>query len=416
MSDAAKKCVDACTHPLVKGAALALLRAIADLIPEGQTTTPPVDIEDLAARARQHESTARRRRDLLVGIKEIRVLDGGQGRPGARYELVHLTGERPISPAPLPLVGAAPRRARTPKPADPTTPTLFEETTITPTSEDRAINFGLFARSTSGFLREVGIVLRAFCAKWTWRTKIERSTSGFLREVEPVALPEPAPLGVPIPDGLLLSTKKEEVVHVPEPSSVFSDAVASSEPSDDVRALLAWWLAEFPRRRNGARYTLKAWDARKAAELLKGRTFDHVQQMCILAMTWPSGGRDDWLATCQDFGLAAVLWKATLLDEEVRRLERDEARLVEMDEARAARAARTVEWEARQQEAVDAAEMAYVRLSPTDRDSLEREARDELKEWRPPRMTVEAFETAVHHRVTQTLMDRHALEQRQKFG
>ena len=126
MSQAAEDSVKACTHPQMKGAALALLTAIARLIPEGQTTTPPITIDDLAVQAKQHGSTARRVRDMLVAAGLVEVHDGGRGKVGS-YELVGLDGTRPMTTADLPLLGRPPRRAK-PAPAS-NEPDLFDQPT-----------------------------------------------------------------------------------------------------------------------------------------------------------------------------------------------------------------------------------------------------------------------------------------------
>ena len=98
-----------------EGAALALLTAIARLIPEGQTTTPFIHSTRVAALAKHTERTARTARDLLEGLRVIQVHDRGQGKAGARYEILQLGGARPPIAAPLPLradLRAAPRRAK----------------------------------------------------------------------------------------------------------------------------------------------------------------------------------------------------------------------------------------------------------------------------------------------------------------
>src|SRR5580704_1216867 len=103
MSQAAVDYVQACTHPKVKGGTRALFTAIAELVPDGQTTTPPLTVPELAAAAQYVERTTRTCRDVLVRIGEIKVHDGGQGSV-ARYEMVRLgTGARPMTNAPLPL-------------------------------------------------------------------------------------------------------------------------------------------------------------------------------------------------------------------------------------------------------------------------------------------------------------------------
>lgn len=106
MSEAALKHVKAWTHPQAKRSVRAFFEAIADRIPEGQTTTPSVTLDKLASDSRQVERTARTNRDFLVGIGQVKVHDGGRGIKDARYEMLQLTsGERPIVPAPLPLLG-----------------------------------------------------------------------------------------------------------------------------------------------------------------------------------------------------------------------------------------------------------------------------------------------------------------------
>jgi len=124
MSDAAEQYVKALTHPKVKGGARALLDAIAQLIPDGETTTPAIAIEDLAAKARQHRTTVWRHLPTLEGIGEIKVLDGDHSKP-ASYHLVHLTGAQPLTTAPLPLVGATPPRRPKKTPTE-ATPSLFD--------------------------------------------------------------------------------------------------------------------------------------------------------------------------------------------------------------------------------------------------------------------------------------------------
>ena len=106
MSEAAEQHVRTCTHPEVKGGTRTLLQAIAELIPEGQTATPAIAIGDLALAARPelHERTARTCRDVLESLGVVRVIDGGRGKV-ARYEMLQLTGARPIENAPLPAWG-----------------------------------------------------------------------------------------------------------------------------------------------------------------------------------------------------------------------------------------------------------------------------------------------------------------------
>jgi hypothetical protein len=108
----------------VKGNARELLRAIAKLIPEGQTTTPVVRIADLAEAAQLHRRTVLKWVGELVDGGEITVMDGGRGKK-ARFTLVHLTGARPLATAPLPL--RADLRPVQPRPRlDKQTPDLFD--------------------------------------------------------------------------------------------------------------------------------------------------------------------------------------------------------------------------------------------------------------------------------------------------
>jgi hypothetical protein len=109
MSAAAEELAKACTHPKVKGSRRALLDTIAKLIPEAQTMTPPITLEELARLAGYYEMTFRQARDFLVTVGVLRIVGGGRGRP-ASYELLALPGAGD-DPS-LPLIGATPRRSR----------------------------------------------------------------------------------------------------------------------------------------------------------------------------------------------------------------------------------------------------------------------------------------------------------------
>jgi hypothetical protein len=102
VSTAAEQYVQACTHPKVRGATRALLQAIAQLVPDGYTTTAAIGMDDLAAAAGLHRRTVLSRLEVLVTIGQVRVIDGGQGRV-ARYMMVELDGARPLLNVPLPL-------------------------------------------------------------------------------------------------------------------------------------------------------------------------------------------------------------------------------------------------------------------------------------------------------------------------
>jgi hypothetical protein len=144
VSKAAEDYVDACAHPAVREAARTVFKAIACLIPEGQTTTPFTGMGDLAsqARPRLHRRTVVKRIQDLVAIGEIKVLDGGQGLK-ARYTIVHLDGEQPIMEAPLPLradLRPVADRQRSRRPVDDLTPSLFDEPAVPIEREQPAKN------------------------------------------------------------------------------------------------------------------------------------------------------------------------------------------------------------------------------------------------------------------------------------
>lgn len=183
MSAAAEQYVNACVDPRVKGGARALLKAIARLIPDGETTTPPIALEDLAAKAQHVGRTARRNRDHLETIGEIKVHDGGRGKV-ARYEMLKLVeGARPMTAAPLPLLGRLkPRRTKEQRSTsdilsyvdDPTSDILSD------VSPSGAYDVGHFVRRT---VTNVGHFVR----RWLARTIKRRSTSDILTDVASVA-------------------------------------------------------------------------------------------------------------------------------------------------------------------------------------------------------------------------------------
>jgi hypothetical protein len=148
MSRAAEDYVE--TLPL-KGSALELLRTIAKHIPEGQTTTPPMTTDELATPAKQSEKTARRNRDASVRDGLICVHDGGRGNV-ARYEILNLAGERPITAMPLPLLGRTkPRHTKEQRSTLVTMTNLFDETLVKVTNDRdnwwaRIVNVGQIVR------------------------------------------------------------------------------------------------------------------------------------------------------------------------------------------------------------------------------------------------------------------------------
>lgn len=178
MSAAARLYVE--TLP-IKGAARDFLEAVAEHIPDGQTTTPPMKIPELATTARQHEKTARRVRDMLEQRKVIQVHDGGRGNV-ARYEVLGLTGTRPAIAAPLPLLGRPKPRTKEQRKTSDILPDLFDQTSdILPDVGDQpAKNVGHFARRLVSAIVNVGHFVR----RWWSGTKEQRSTSDILPDVD----------------------------------------------------------------------------------------------------------------------------------------------------------------------------------------------------------------------------------------
>jgi hypothetical protein len=221
MSDAALKHVAACTHPKVKGATRVLFEAIARLVPEGQTTTPPLTLPDLAAKARYSERTARTCRDVLVSIKEIKVHDGGRGNV-ARFEMLQLTsGARPLTETPLPILGRAkPPRAKKLRKTSAISSDLFDTTSAI--SSDVSNNVG-------NFFRRLAVNVGNFFRRW-------RQTSAISSDVAP-------PLAVPRTDS---ATTK--ILRSVDQNLVVVDARAR-EPAD---AFLEWFEATYPTVHAGA--------------------------------------------------------------------------------------------------------------------------------------------------------------------
>jgi len=111
MSDAAVQAVKVFTHPKVKGSARALLEKIAERIPEGQTMTAPIAMDDFAALTGYEVRTMWNACDALVDAGAIRIVGGGRGRT-ASYELLPLpgAGADPALPLRADLQPVAPRR------------------------------------------------------------------------------------------------------------------------------------------------------------------------------------------------------------------------------------------------------------------------------------------------------------------
>ena len=272
MSGDAEQQVKACTHPQVKGAALALLTAIARLIPEGQTTTPSIRLEDLATLAKHTERTARTSRDLLERLRVIQVHDGGRGKL-ARYEIVGLDGARPPMTTPLPLradLRPAPPRAKKQRSGS----DLFSDVEA-PTSE---------------VFSDVRPKVGSFFRRW-WE-----KVGSFFRRSEVFS-----DVGVPLLD--LSSSRSEEVDH----------ARARGAPVED---FLAWWTATFPSTVDAAR------DGPVVADLLQHRPFDKLQALAALLWTITTDGQPgsdrDWIAR-SDCSIRVLRHKVNFLELELRR-------------------------------------------------------------------------------------------------
>lgn len=165
MSGAAIESVRTCTHPRVKRGVRDLFNAIAELIPEGQTTTPPLTLDELAAQAQHSGRTAQKCRDVLEEIGAIKVHDGGRGKV-ARYEILDLAGAKPLTAAPLPLLGRPkPRRTKEERSGS----DLFsdveaiEQRSTSEISSDVSRNVGTFFRRWSA---KVGTFFRRCAPPW----------------------------------------------------------------------------------------------------------------------------------------------------------------------------------------------------------------------------------------------------------
>jgi len=293
MSAAAEQYVRTCPHPKVKGATRALLEAIAQLVPEGQTTTPLIALPDLAARARCVDRTARTCRDDLIGSGLIKVHDGGRGKV-ARYELLELTeGARPLSAAPLPLVGRAkPPRTKIQRSTSAISADLFDATSAISADvpDVRAYDIGNFCRR---WWANVG----NFCRRWWPRTKEERSTSAIFADV---ALPRSR-------------SRSEELV-------------VEDTRAREADEFLTWWAQTFPTFHDGTPGTVsRDRDGPIVRELLaQGRTLAHLQAMAIALWEVTTDGvaHSDrwWIAERVTVRRIAVLrHKRDFLDREVAR-------------------------------------------------------------------------------------------------
>lgn len=276
MSEAAEQSVKACAHPKVKGAARALLEAIAQLIPEGETTTPPITVDELAVKAKQHRRTVYRCRDGLEQIGELKVWDGGRGKV-ARYELLHLAGTRPVTTAPLPLLGSTLRARPTP---------LFDQPVYDPSVKIGAVKY--LWQFVTRFLN-VG----QFVTRW-------RSTWGKMSHV-PATTCDISPPHL----DLDLDLSKEHLEAVDR-------ARARGAPE-----FLDWWSVTF------AATVERLRDGPLVRELLETRTFDDLQALASLFWRIRSDGVTDsnwdWVAK-SNHSVVVFHRKIKFLEEERDRL------------------------------------------------------------------------------------------------
>ena len=313
MSDDAVRDAETYTHPDVTRSGLALLRAIAEAIPEGQTTTPLIGIPELASKARQHERTARTNRDLLEEIGKVKVHEGGQGKV-ARYEILNIEGARPATAVPLPL-RADLREARRTKGQRKTpgeTPGLFDATPgVTP--EIRVYTVGRFTRSWRSLLTNIG----CFARSWF-------QTPG----VSPgVALP----LDVPITDsGIAATTKYPDLDPDPDQNLVAVADARAREPAD---TFLDWFEQTYPTFHQGAVCSvLRARDRALVSELLRRPLTDVAHLQAMTRYLWEvttdgvEGSNRWWIAERVTVRDVVVLHrKANFLDLEVRRAQQEAA-------------------------------------------------------------------------------------------
>jgi hypothetical protein len=310
LSAAAEQYVNACTHPKVKGGVRALLKAIASHIPEGQTTTPPMSQDELAATTQHADRTVRRGLDLLVTIGEIKVHDGGRGKV-ARYEMLGLSeGARPLTTAPLPLLGRpklprGPHRTKVQR----STSDLLSYVDA-PTSDIvsdvlpvRAYTIGSFVRR---WRANIGSFVRR-CVAWT---KVQRSTSDLLSDVSTVRTIE--------------QRSTSDILSYVDPPTTSSTYVRSVEEVDararETQTFLAWWLTAYPLHNHGALSTVDpARDGSIVRALLdQGRT---VPRLEALAKTlWGITTEDPWIARADnDRSIRVLQHKVNFLERELAR-------------------------------------------------------------------------------------------------
>jgi hypothetical protein len=322
MSRAAEDYVNASTHPTVKGATRALLLAIAKHIPEGQTTTPPMTLPDLAVTAHHTGRTAQTCRNLLETAGLVKVHDGGRGNK-ARYEVLHIDGERPPIAASLPLRAdlrdAKVRRTKEQR----STSDLFADNIgsyvanigsyVAPTSEETAINVGSFFLRSWTVLKKVG----SFFLRWRPRTIKERSTSEEISYVHPDRTKEQRS-----------TSEVFSYVGAPTTSSTYrseEEVPARARDGDDADladtdAFLAWWTANYPTHNRGA---LTSVDAHRDGPIVlslihPGRRLERLQALALVLWQVTADGRGDaeWIAK-SDRSLRVLRHKVNFLEREL---------------------------------------------------------------------------------------------------
>jgi hypothetical protein len=306
-----------CLDPRVMRSARTLMRVIAQRIPEGETTTPLIGMDALADLGRVHRRTVVSQLQLLADLGEIQVIDGGQGRV-ARYALVHLNGARPITAAPLPLIGAAapPRAAKPRIPPSPSSPTLFDlAAPATSPGDQRAIN--LCNQITSWLRRRLQPVISRLVLVISDHKLAEAPVQPVISDHKFPSIERSDSEKPVISDHKLapLSSSREDLV--------VGDARAR-EPADD---FLDWFEATYPTVHHGAVCTvLRTRDGPLVRELLQrpGTDVTHLQAMtrALWAITTDGVRNSDrsWIAEKVTVrGIVVLHRKADFLDQEVRR-------------------------------------------------------------------------------------------------
>jgi len=330
MSDAAKQYVTALTHPQIKSGARDLLDAIAHLIPEGQATTPDIAMKDLATLARQHRRTTWKWMGVLVDLGLVKVVDGGQGLT-ARYELVQVSGARPFTEAPLPLIGAAARRRPREKMAPDQTPGLFDQ----PEPDEQTTRYLWRSITSTGSYLWRSITSWLRLNLWRSITSTEQTVINLWRSITSTSLVTQhvaidhkleLPLG-----GIGATTKYPDLA--PDPDVVAKLVVVDARAREPADLFLDWFEQTYPTVHHGAVCLVpRARDVILVRELLQRPLTDvaHLQDMTryLWGVTTDGvkGSNRWWIAEVVTVRDVFVLHrKVNFLDLEVRRQQREEA-------------------------------------------------------------------------------------------